>query len=44
MYTTDVTIANLNLELTSIIPSIPITDPDFTNDYWLGWVSYDNLD
>lgn len=43
MYTTDVTIANLNLELTSIIPSIPITDPDFTNDYWLGWVSYDNL-
>lgn len=30
-------------EFTDSIRSIPITDPDFTNAYWLGWLAWEKM-
>lgn len=32
-----------NFEATELITALNIDDPELTDSYWLGWISYDNL-
>lgn len=42
LYNTAIT-DNSGQELTHYIYQQPVTDADFTNAYWLGWIAWDNL-
>ena len=42
LYPTDLTDSS-GREYTKKIPEIPVTEPEFTDAYWLGWLAWENL-
>lgn len=42
LYPTDLTDGS-GREYTKKIPEIPVTEPEFTDAYWLGWLAWENL-